>query len=253
MSLNDSEDQGKLVSQLAAAVSLQAQVANRMWIAMTSVAVFAILPHSKDSVPIAGPSIKVPPPNTVSLPFGFGDVPESLFYPIIFIFLVVLTIAFASAHAQQVRAQKLAQSRIDSMASWSGELHPRDLFDMWRAPSLNRVAPLSQSFLDAHQFWKDADLCPARLGKVRSRYYSLLKFVSLSLYFGVPGIALLLAYQKIHVNWWMQALFLFAGLLAGFTLLQVALGDIVYAHKIFKKFLPKTSSSEFSYGKAAGK
>jgi hypothetical protein len=125
------------VKDLAEAVSTQAQVSNRTWLGLITVAVIALLP-------------RIPEPKTpseLSLPFGFGNVDATFYYLILFGVLVVLTVAFVAAHAQQVRAGKLAQDFVSSIAlddfAFAG-MQPRELYDMLRTPSLNRVAPLAQ-------------------------------------------------------------------------------------------------------------
>jgi hypothetical protein len=89
------ENDLKHAKSLADAASAQAQAANRMWVAMMTIALFAVLPH--------------PAGSTVSLPFGFGSVPVSAFYVVVYPLLVILVIAFSSAHSQQIMAQVKAQ------------------------------------------------------------------------------------------------------------------------------------------------
>jgi len=112
----------KLVKELATAVSTQAQVANRMWLALMTVALFAVLPH----VPTKS--------GNLSLPFSLGEVNAMWFHRVVFAILVVLAVAFASAHAQQIRSQTLAQGSFSaSLSRVGGHIHPREFFDMLRA------------------------------------------------------------------------------------------------------------------------
>jgi len=79
----DAGGRQKLVQELAAAVSTQAQVVNRLWLALMTVALFGVLPRlpAKDG--------------NVSLPFSLGEVDPKWFHSVVFSILVVLTIAFA--------------------------------------------------------------------------------------------------------------------------------------------------------------
>src|ERR1700680_2883174 len=95
-------DRRAIVKELADAVSTQAQVTNRSWLGLITVSLFAVLPR----VPTRD--------GNVPLPFSLGEVSPVWFHGIVFVILIVMAIAFASAHAQQVRAQKLAQSVVDS-------------------------------------------------------------------------------------------------------------------------------------------
>ena len=168
-----------IVKELAGAVFTQSQVANRYWIALMAVALFALLPR-------VGPSQT----QTIDLPLGLGAVEPASLHPALFALLVVLIVAFAAAHAQQVRAQKLAQAYIDKMTVVDGELHPRELFDMLRQPSVIRVAPLAQSLRGKYQFFGTAGECPAALWWGSVVYYGVLKLASIGISFLLPGWAL---------------------------------------------------------------
>jgi hypothetical protein len=129
----DKDEWRGLVRDLAAGVSTQAQVANRIWLALMTVSFIVVLPKKDGSL---------------SLPFGLGNIDRSLFYyslfyPVAFSILVVLAVAFAAAHAQVIRATKHAQKELNSLPA-----EARDMFDMSCMPSLNRLAPLAQLLQD---------------------------------------------------------------------------------------------------------
>jgi len=178
--ITDEKGRRDLVKELADAVSTQAEVANRTWLALVTVAIVAVIPHTADK-------------GNIRLPFGFEDVKESWFHGIVFSLLVVLAIAFASAHAQQVRAQKLAHGIITSLGSILGPMcgvHPRDYFDMLRKPSLIRIASLAQSLRGKHQFRDTTVGLPNWLRKLTVRLYWLWKTIGLGIYFVFPLVAL---------------------------------------------------------------
>jgi hypothetical protein len=115
------------VKELAAAVSTQARISNRVWLALITATLVAVIPR---------PS--TPGQDTLALPFGLGGIAPGDFYFGLFGVLVVLTIAFAAAHAQQIRAQELAQRSVNGLEKESRSvlgIHPRDYFDMVREPS----------------------------------------------------------------------------------------------------------------------
>jgi hypothetical protein len=174
----------------------------------------------------------------VALPFGLPPVPANWFYPVLFALLLVLTIAFAAAHAQQVRAQKLAQRYVDSVSNGPNiaGMHPRELFDMLRLPSLNRVAPLAQSIRGPFQFYSDKANCPWYLKVVSVVYYVLLKLVSMAVYFGVPAYALWQTHGKLQpASYASRLIVLGSGIVAAVTLMQVFLSDVLYSAKVCKK------------------
>ena len=204
------------------AVSTQAHVSNRIWIGLVTVAVISFLPQAAASGEI---------------PFGLGKVPATSFHLVVFALLIVLTIAFASAHAQQVRAQNLAYHFIDSLPSGFevAGMHPRELLDMLRVPSVNRVAPLAQSLRLKYQFYKTKEACPTVLVFGTTVWYALLKAVGVIVYFGVPAFALVYNYMRIDESSFIwRVLMHFCGSIALLSLLQVLLTDLWYARVVCK-------------------
>ena len=214
-----------LVTELAGAVSTQAKVANRAWLSLITVALFAVLPRafSKEG--------------NVSLPWNIGEVEQVWFHAIAFLILVVLTIFFAAAHAQQIRAQRLAQTVVDSLvvSQISGDIiHPRELFDMLRMPSLNRIAPLAQLLRGKYQFYVNMERCPAWLRIISTGYYGAIKLVSYLVFFCLPAWALWRAYGMVSLTGWWRVLFTTGGCVAVITLLQVLLTDAIYTAKVLQ-------------------
>jgi hypothetical protein len=210
------------VKELAAGVSVQTQVANRVWLALMTVALVAELPHGADKSP------------DLSLPFGLGSVGSTYFYPVAFFILVVLAVAFAAAHAQVIRAGVQAQKMLDSLCKvHSGGVDPREMFDMARTPSLNRVAPLAQLAIDqfsATRWWVRI------LGIL---YYIVLKLLSVLVYYGLPVWAVWQAYANASRSGLSGIVLSFfakvpvcAALLA---LVHVFLSDIQYSSKVVRK------------------
>jgi hypothetical protein len=222
--LTDEKGQRDLVKDLADAVSTQAEVANRTWLALISVAVVALIPRSKD----------------VTLPFSLGEVPQPWFHGVVFSFLVVLAIAFASAHSQQVRAQKLAQLVIGSLSPILGPvcgIHPRDYFDMQRKASLIHIASLAQSLRGKYQFYTTATGLPIWRKKITVFFYGLWKIVGFVIYFLFPIVALWQAHRNFATSGLLQLCNVFFTWAAILALGQVLLLDVLYAITIFKQLL----------------
>jgi hypothetical protein len=222
--LSDEKGQRDLVKNLADAVSMQADVTNRTWLALISVAVVALIPHMKD----------------VTLPFSLGDVPQPWFHGVIFYFLVVLAIAFASAHSQQVRAQKLAQLVIDTLGPNLGSgcaIHPRDFFDIQRKASLIHIASLAQSLRGKYQFYTTATGLPIWQKKITVFLYGVWKTIGFIIYFVFPIVALWKAHQDFSASGLLYVGNIFFTGVAIFALGQVLLLDLLYAITIFKQLL----------------
>jgi hypothetical protein len=215
----------QIVKELATAVSTQAQVTNRFWLTLMTVAIFALLPRvaSTDA-------------QTITLPLGLGSVTSAALNPILFTTLAVLIVAFAAAHSQQVRAQKLAQDYIDTLPVGADDgVHARELFDMLRQPSVTRVAPLAQSLRGKYQFIATKGNCPPLLWWSSLGYYLVLKVASTGIYFLLPGWALWSIGTRVReaqVLW--APIFWIAGVLASFALLQVTVTELLYMGRVAK-------------------
>jgi hypothetical protein len=213
-----------LVSELAGAVSTQAKVANRAWLSLITGALFAVLPRAQD-----------PKNGNLSLPWNIGEVDPRWFHAIAFFILVVLAISFASSHAQQIRAQKLTQAVISSLAKVQDPdeaVHPRELYDMLRTPSLNRVAPLAQLLRGKYQFYASSGRCPGWLCVLSVLYYGIVKFVSFVVFYLLPMWALGQAYTLVALPGLWRMAVVASGSVAGVTLLQVLFTDARYTVQV---------------------
>lgn len=224
MTNTDNSEIARQVKDLATAVSTQAQVSNRIWLGLMTVAVISLLPQTLAA-------------NGVTVPFFLVRVSATWFHLVLFALLIVFTVAFASAHAQQVRAQVLAYRFIDKVPAnlELAGMHPRELFDIFRMPSVNRVAPLAQSIRGKYQFYSGKEGCPPALRVATAVYYILLKLVSMVVYFGVPAFALIRTYEEIpgfSFGWWLLSRGCF--FIASITLLQIVVSDALYAIKVGK-------------------
>ncbi|HLG59760.1 MAG TPA: hypothetical protein VI485_30755 [Vicinamibacterales bacterium] len=214
-------DSALVVKELAGAVSAQAQVANRSWLALIIVAIVASLPRAKSA--------------DTALPFGLGVVEPGSFHLVMFGLLAVLIIGFAAAHAQQVRAQRLAQRALKALtenAVLGGSIHARDLFDMLRLPGVNRVAPLAQLLKGQDAFYNSVTEVPTWRRNVSRWYYLLLKAASWLVYFLYPGVALWASFALISAPWWAWWPSLAAGLVSTAALLHVFVVDFRYVMEV---------------------
>lgn len=219
----ESEPYQKILKEFANGVSTQAQVTNRFWLGLVTVALVALLPRESTSAA------------QVTLPFNLGKADAATFSVMVFLFLVVLTIAFSSAYAQQFRAQALTQSFIESIPTKQtdhGGAHLREWFDMFRMPTFNRVAPLAQLARGRFQFYKNARECPGWVRFLTTGYYLVLKLTAMAVYFALPGYALFGAYRKIIIVGWLHWAFVVTGIFAFLTLVEVALADVISLWKV---------------------
>jgi hypothetical protein len=211
------------VKDLAAAVSTQAQVSNRTWLALITVSVVAVLPRSSAA------------DGTVALPLGLGSVDPASFHLVVVALLVVLIIGFAAAHAQQVRAQRLAQRAIDSLADSEDlhlGMHARDLFDAFRMPSISRIAPLAQLLKGLDSFYGTSNRVSRARRILSVAYYLALKTVSWLVYFGFPAVALWLSVWKINATGIAAFALTVIGTIATVPLVHVFAVDIAYVVQV---------------------
>ena len=217
------DDRATLIKELARAASVQTQVSNRSWLALISVFVVALLPRTQVA--------------EFTLPFGLGPVSATWFHFVMFSLLVVLGIAFAAAQAQQVRAQLLANYALRELGEQPlSELHvhPRDLFDVLRVPSVNRLAPIAQLFQGREAFHSSEKRPPLWRRRVSVVYYLALKSASWLVYFGFPVLALWVSFLRIPWPDWRRWVLLSAGIIATLPVLQVFVVDIAYVLHVSK-------------------
>jgi hypothetical protein len=212
-----------VVKELADAVTAQARVCNRAWIALITVAVVVALPRPENN-----------------LPFNLGKVDQGTFYVVGFLILVALAIGFAAARAQLVRSQEIAQAEVEKLVALprSGtDIHPRDVFDML-LPSVIRVAPLAQLLTGKHKFFTSEKGAPLGLRCLSTVYYVLLKIVTFFAYFGLPLYAFRQAYLSVHVTnpFFSIALTAF-GVVAAVALSQVIVVEVRYGWRVAGIFL----------------
>jgi hypothetical protein len=215
------DDRASIVRELAAAASAQSQVANRYWIALITVCLIAVLPRPKEA--------------EMSLPFDVGPIEPSSFYLAMFALLVVLNIAFASAHAQQIRVQRLAHRGLDHL----GEapllgigIHPRDLFDAFRLPSVIRLAPLPQLLRGLDSGISSSPVLPRWRKKMAVTYYVLLKIASWLVYFGFPCVALWITFVRTQASGWLLVILGGGAFISTVSLIHVLLVDIWYVNRV---------------------
>ena len=111
-------------------------------------------------------------------------------------------------------------------------MHPRDLFDFMREPSVNRVAPLAQLMRGRrHQFYDSSTPCPRWRTFASVLSYAVLKVFSWFVYFGVPALALCTAYSHLRGEN-IKAAATVGLLVAGLSWLYVALNDLFYSVQV---------------------
>jgi hypothetical protein len=206
-----------LIKELASAVSIQVQVSNRHWIALATLSLIALLPRD--------------PSPTFALPFGLGSVPPDAFYLALFGLLAVMSLAFSSAHAQSMRATRMAHKALNELdkSVLVGVVRGRDLFDMMRHPSLIRVAPLAQLFGELGARAATPRIWRRRLA---AAYYFALKVPSWAVYFLLPAVALWHTAVRIQVRGPSRWILLGVAGLATVPLVQILAVDITYGRDI---------------------
>jgi hypothetical protein len=212
--------------------STYTKAANQFWIALAFFSLVAIAPSiNKDY--------------EMEMPFSLGRFKPSDFYPLAFFVNAILVICFGSAFSQAIRARKLIQRAVDRLQThyiFEGPVYLQDVVDVVLYPALNRVAPLAQVWQGKNQFFPEALHVP-RSQKVRAYiYYLFLKSLATAILYGFPGWALCVSfYHSLHYlapGWTSPRVFIWLmALLAGITLVQLSVGDVVYAAGVSKRIL----------------
>jgi hypothetical protein len=230
IAIEDDEKRKKRIKFLADAVSSQAQIANKLWLSMTTVAMFAVLARKQ-----AGTS-------EIKLPFSLGSVEEKCFYPIAYALLIILMISFSSSYVQQVTAQTRAQRALDIIEKEPGaeRLRPiRFWFDVWRKPNLNRVGSLPLSIgvkRESRHWWNTV------IKIVRILYYLILKFIAALVYFFLPLASLWRTFLYLDLPSWLGDLCFAFGLIASIALAHALTAEISYIRSVVESLGNNSSS-----------
>jgi hypothetical protein len=221
-------DKGMLdvLKLLAEAVSTQSTVSNRTWLGLLTVAAVGIFPAKNQQFP-----------TQIMLPFGLASVEPESFYPIMFLMLAVLIIAFCAAVAQQVHAQEEMQSFIERHPGCRPyNIAARKWFDILRLPSLNRVSSVPQYIRGEKPLTQVRGAGKLAVVVFRAlpsiAIYFPLKIMFTLIYYGVPVVAIWNVYKNVPPSPsfpCLSYLFLFIGGLVGISLIAVFWMDLQIA------------------------
>lgn len=219
----NSNGASKLVKDHAEAFSAQSKLSNRLWITLIALIFVVVLPVESSSCP----------KSAHNLPFGIGCVDPTLFDPISFFMLAVLTIAFCQAHAEAIRAYRRAQNDIDKMGERTSDLvkNQRQFFDTLSIPSLSRVGSLPVLIL--------AVFYPSNtLTILASIYYLVLKGIAVLVHLGIPLFAFVFVWNRLQGSGEVPCWVLWAGTATGVvTLLALVQILVVEGWQIWGTFL----------------
>jgi hypothetical protein len=206
------------VKEFASAVSTQAQVTNRTWLVLITVALLALLPQTDQTNP-----------HLLKLPLGLGEADAKTFWTMMYGLLVVLTIAFSSAYVQQFHALSLAHRFIDAITLERQDFGGADLrqwFDILRLPTFNRVSPLAQMLQRQVQSKKTPSSRHIGPRLVSVSYYLFLKLTAMLVYFGLPAFALYRSYEQMSFVTIHRWVIYVSGTVALLGLLQAFFSDL---------------------------
>jgi hypothetical protein len=174
----------EVIKELSEGYSRQSKTSNQFWITLIIASIITITAQPDTN-------------NLVELPFTLGKVKTVDFYSIVLILICVLSIAYASAMIQAIRARKLIQKVIDNMdEKFYYSVHIQDILDCMLIPTYNRVAPISQFLLGKNQFY--GELNPNKyLIKLITVFYVILKITTYIFLYIVPVYSILLSWDKI--------------------------------------------------------
>ena len=220
------------VKDLAEGASIQIKATNRYWLVLIAISLFVLIPL---------PSIDA---TQRTLPFSLGEVEVGTFNTVSTYMLAVLIIAFCQAHAQAIRATLLGQRMLDKMPNEIQPIgiSPRDLYDVFRLPSLVRVAPLAELIKGKYQFSLDESKCPQLLRKITAMLYLFFKVVATAVYLVLPAIALGTAVAAsgttdlLRIPGWIVYVFSFVATVA---FLIVFIVDLFYIYVTFRRYWGK--------------
>lgn len=233
----------ELLKELAKGYSVQSKISNTYWLSLIVISVISITTISNTSHVGTVENLT----NKLDLPFGLGKIEPEIFPLISGIMISVLSVVFASVFLQAQRTRKLVQILIESISKediFIHNIHLQDLFDSIIEPTLNRVAPISQSILGVNQFFNVENK-----EKKQNKFYRILaivlyvflKIAAILIFFGLPLYSLFVTakyiYKKGAINNWEinTYLFYFFILISLIIFLILIYLDMRYLVTVFKK------------------
>ena len=247
--MDDSNKIPDLIIQLSDGLSNHIKASARYWMALALISVITIV----SIVPEASNTV-INSNNTVTLPFGFGDINQNYFYPFSAVLISLLTISFGASQAQMIRARKLANTVLRATykdINFSGDIDLRDAFDVINATSINRTAPLAQLILGSHQFYPSKDKQPIIRKIIAITYQAALKTASYLVIYLLPFYALYISFIYGELlnsgNSTLVMPFYFLWVVSGLAtliLLQLLCLEIIYSFSAFKRIFNLQNNSE---------
>jgi hypothetical protein len=210
--------------------STYTKASNQYWIALAFFCLVTIAPSINKE-------------NLMEMPFGLGKFRPPDFYLLAFFVNAILVICFGSAFSQAIRARKLIQRAVDRLKRnyiFDGPVFLQDAVDVILYPAFNRVAPLAQALQAKSQFFPEALQVPRSQRLLAYGYYLFLKTLATAILYGFPGWALGVSFYHsllyMAPGWAIAKVFIWLmAVLTGIILVQLSLGDVVYAVRVSKR------------------
>lgn len=222
----------EFITKLAEGYSIQSKTTNRFWLVLIITSIIALVGRIDDK-------------KLIELPFTLGRVHPADFYSITIILISVVVIAFSAAMTQAMRTRMLIQKAIDSLSrgdQYIGKIHIQDFFDSTVTPTYIRVAPISQFMLGKNQFFGMRQKNKWIRGAATILYIMLKVATFVFLYF-IPIIALTKCWRSkdiaaseatLHIPGFLLIMLV---VLAGTSMLVLAIGDIRHLVKVTRRVL----------------
>jgi hypothetical protein len=177
---NNIQEIPSLIKDLMDGHSTQNQLASKLWTTLAVASIITVLPYEITNTKIAIPLID-------------KEVSPDYFYSFCAMLISILFITFCNQHVQVIRSRKFLQRAIDAMTNKyliPEKIHIQDVIDCTITSHLNRVAPLAQLFQGKYTFFPESNNRPRYIRIFSFSYYVIIKVLTLSVFYGLPVLAL---------------------------------------------------------------
>jgi hypothetical protein len=185
------------VEKLTTGFSIQSKVSNRIWIALITASIVALINITNQEPSAVSGVYKI------AMPFALGNVYYADFLLICVILLSALTLGFASAFFQAQKTVKLIWHILNTLPAeekYENGIPLQAFADAWVLPTYSRVSPISMHFMGDYIL---ANEPKPQISKARKNLnkivYIMLKFAVAIIIFGLPLLVQVMVSIELHL------------------------------------------------------
>jgi hypothetical protein len=185
------------IEKLTTGFSIQSKVSNRIWIALITASIVALINITNQEPSAASGVYKI------AMPFALGNVYYADFLLICVILLAALTLGFASAFLQAQKTVKLIWHILNTLPAeekYENDIPFQAFADAWVLPTYNRVSPISMHFMGNYILANEPEPKISKARKILNKViYIMLKLAVAIVIYGLPLLVQVMVSIELHL------------------------------------------------------